>query len=231
MGDIVNDPHAVGFDNEFFDFAGEPHTWFAIYSSPALHMNGLVVPSPGMPGRTHFGAVALLVHKTRILVEMRDEGLAVSLDGRAFIGSVAFESGNRNSLNKPYLARLRVERTRMRLMTGEITARIYRDIHGLPDLFTDEHLDIYLRVGVLGTLSNGVYPHGVLGQTADADFAPRLPVPGGMQGEGVIEGTHLDYRVSGSFETDTKFSRFGMAPQFPPQFGVRTEREGVAETW
>jgi len=50
--------------------------------------------------------------------------------------------------------------------------------------------------------------HGLLGQTADKDYSPRLRVPHSQQGEGTIEGTYDDYEVSNLFACDFKFNKF-----------------------
>jgi hypothetical protein len=46
--------------------------------------------------------------------------------------------------------------------------------------------------------------HGLLG----VSHRPSIPVPGGHEGEGVLEGVLADYEVKdGIFGTDTKFNR------------------------
>ncbi|KAL1500426.1 hypothetical protein AB1Y20_013083 [Prymnesium parvum] len=68
-------------------------------------------------------------------------------------------------------------------------------------------------------------PHGLLGQTYDADRAPLHGRRDGLQrpdasrvyhtaaqGEGAIEGVYSDYRVASRFATDFRFSRFDGPP-------------------
>jgi len=53
------------------------------------------------------------------------------------------------------------------------------------------------------------YPHGVLGQTADPSVV-AVPETNSLQGEGVIEGNWMDYRIEGDdlFGTSFKYNRF-----------------------
>jgi len=71
---------------------------------------------------------------------------------------------------------------------------------------TDNVNEPYLDVHV-GLKSRKHRLHGVVGQTSYyIDELPRQSF--GIQGEGIIEGTHLDYEVSGPWGTDFKYNRF-----------------------
>ena len=49
-------------------------------------------------------------------------------------------------------------------------------------------------------------PHGIVGQTADYNGAPRIVA--GEQGEGIIEGNPLDYVVSDLWSNDFRYNKF-----------------------
>jgi len=78
--------------------------------------------------------------------------------------------------------------------------------------------------------ADGVAPHGLVGQTWDADDVAIdgnrdrgkviAQMPAGQrqtyaQGEGAIIGELKDYRVNGLFGTDFKFNRFGVQEALP----------------
>jgi hypothetical protein len=49
-------------------------------------------------------------------------------------------------------------------------------------------------------------PHGIVGQTADYNGAPRIDA--GEQGEGIIDGNPLDYVVSNLWSNDFRYNKF-----------------------
>ena len=64
-----------------------------------------------------------------------------------------------------------------------------------------------------------LWPHGIVGQTADHDGIARRSE--GRNGEGIIEGTYRDYEVSSLWADDFRFnkyrpSRSGLRRWLPP---------------
>lgn len=54
--------------------------------------------------------------------------------------------------------------------------------------------------------NGNVRPHGIVGQTADFNGAPRIDA--GLHGEGIIEGKLRDYIVSGLWNNDFRYNKF-----------------------
>lgn len=78
----------------------------------------------------------------------------------------------------------------------------------------DETNPPYLNLAI--SLKRRLWPHGIIGQTADHDGVARKSK--GRNGEGVIEGTYTDYEVSSLWANDFKFNRY---------YGVGQRRQNV----
>ena len=65
---------------------------------------------------------------------------------------------------------------------------------------------IEVKTGANGVFTDGVMPHGLLGQTADENDIAQHGT--GNNGEGAIEGVYTDYKVADLFSDDFKFNKY-----------------------
>lgn len=218
-----SDPHMEGFDGDKFDFMGEHGKIFNMLSAGHVQVNGRIRGISGSMDWTFFD---------RIYIKVGDEAVGFShfhmgLEQNFFKPAVAFMNDDQILQSKTFPTGLfdqngdevqgRVEMTQNDMI---VDVGAYKIIVTRVETEYDlevPHINMKIEIGELGILCDGVYPHGVVGQTADFDGIPKFGF--GKQGEGVIEGVYTDYEVSGGFADDFKFNRFGTRPTTEARYG------------
>lgn len=245
-GQSEGDPHCVGFYGEKFDFMGEDGKYYCMLSTGTLQLN---VRMHSMPESTFtyidevgvkVGNNEVGIVKIKMGLDIDDKNYCIAhLDTHQISRDpVYFSSGLKNKVGDAIMGCVHLQTDTLIIETGNCIVSIKRVTED-EELGEIPHLDVKIKVLETGMLSDGVMPHGVIGQTIDTDREPpksdtildRVPehvyrltdayidVYVERQGVGIVEGSYKDYQVSDAFADDFKFNRFGTAPTHTPVFG------------
>jgi hypothetical protein len=205
----VGDPHFYGFDGESFDFMGEPNRYYNLLSDTEVQVNAYFVywATSGADNLTIIEELGILVRGHRI----RISPTAVTIDGRKMP-----EAGSRRRVGGSIASIARFDRLDHRLPEHMRAYPGFGDfIRGyhiktrcgyefVVTVCTDNINPPYLNL--LSRMNRRLWPHGVIGQTADHDGKPR--VAHGRNGEGIIEGTYWDYELASLWAIHFKFNKY-----------------------
>ena len=213
----VGDPHFYGFEGESFDFMGEPNRHYNLLTDTDVQVNAYFVywATCGSDNFTATEQIGILVNDHRIRIS--PAGLTV--DGRV----VPDTRQSYRIANGRVAAIERFERVDGRIpeiMRGHLGfGDFIRGYHVktrcgyefVVTVSTDHVNPPYLNL--LSRMSRRLWPHGIIGQTADHDGVARQGR--GHDGEGIIEGCYRDYEVGSLWGTDCKFNKYRTADRRP----------------
>ena len=206
----IGDPHFHGFDGESFDFMGEPNRYYNLLTDAEVQVNALFVhwPTGGADNFTATEQIGILVKNHRLQISptgLTIDGLDVpeaqtthSVGAGASASVEKFDqlddrcsSGMRND---PRCANF-IRGYRVKTRCGyEFVITVSTDNVNPPFL------------NLASKMNRRLWPHGIIGQTADHDGMARHGC--GQNGEGIIEGRYPDYEVSSLWGTDFKFNKY-----------------------
>jgi len=229
---MSGDPHIVGAHGDRADFRGTDGGLFCVLSARNLSMS---VRIQERMYRTPFSKQHVNGSWIReaFWVVRTDKGCMLNITFRAMdaYGVMVHGCGRRLAVHHsdPPLA---VDNVRIHLRR-RTAAVVVKDQWHTSAWSTYNHPHLYIvrldvNIKQLGKLPiRGVWPHGLIGQTFDADSRPlhgnrdsyaRLPsgkLTTKAQAEGAIEGNATDYRLSSPFSTHFRFSRFDAVVSAP----------------
>ncbi|MEM9341902.1 MAG: VWD domain-containing protein [Pseudomonadota bacterium] len=190
-GRIWGDPHFIGEDGGKFDVQGRDGGIYNLLSDQNFQMNGRF-DAWGGGGATVVGQVGISAGSDQI---------EVNKDGTVLVNGEEVGVGERVELaDGGYVHNCGNEVT---VESGEwkVDFQIKQSSRGNY---------INMDVSTENANSDGVKPHGLLGQTFDADDDARNGAKGrGAQGEGAIDGVVTDYEVDGLYDRNfTDFNQF-----------------------
>jgi len=215
---VTGDPHFYGFEGESFDFMGEPNRYYNLLSDTQVQVNAYFVhfPTSGADNFTATDQLGILVHGHRIGISPT----AMAIDGCEQHGGERFRVGGSTAS---------VER--FDRLDDRVPARM-RTLLGFGDLIRGYHIETRYGyefvvtvstdnvnppfLNLLSRMNGRLWPHGIIGQTADHDGKARTPH--GHQGEGIIAGTYRDYEVSSLWASDFKYNKYRSAERSHPMF-------------
>jgi hypothetical protein len=229
------DPHCVGFRGQVYDFMGEPDKVYCFYSSKTIFEN--LYLSEWMYKKTYISKIGLCVLKNKIEVGLTKKGDSLyclfngkEMNREGFDEIAYFPTGIFDQNDKEIEGYLVCDKDNKwcSVKCGSINLHYWwGDM--LYENVICPHLNESLTVTEIGILSQGVLPHGVVGCTARYDKEPDLMFGLSPQGRGIIEGHYTDYEVSGLFETDFKYNKFGAEPDTEALFGIGTDNVAISE--
>lgn len=234
MAAATGDPHFDGFDGESFDFMGEREKIYNLLSDHDVQVNARFGFWPEGEGATCLDRIGILAAGHKIQFGIED----VTIDdypvrsGRMEIAlGIAIETiGNLNSLFLDQISRC-TDFYRWTLLRGHrVTTPGYNFVVILGRCGDDNPL----LLNILCEMTGKLWPHGVIGQTADHDGVARQCH--GRNGEGVVEGVYQDYEVSSLWASDFKFNRYrervpapllsaAAISSFQPQYSLPAEAQ------
>lgn len=216
-GRIWGDPHFIGQDGGKYDVQGEAGKSYNLLSDKNFQMNGRFDQYKNTDGLTVVGQVGIAAGTDQI--EVNKDG-SVTVNGRALQpgqsvtladgGSVSYDANGGG----------------VSIKSGEWETDIqFRNKGNGPTA----HLNIDVRTD--NAVADGVRPHGLLGQTFDADDDARNGDKGkGTQGGGAIEDANGsitergDREAIGLYEVDSvhdrNFTQFNHSAGEPPAAGL-----------
>lgn len=208
---LFGDVHFAGFDGESFDFTGEPGHIYNVLSDFNLQINALFRAWNQTPG-TSIEKIGIKIGNPRknVKIEINDDCL-VKVDGRSLWGRSYLANGFIEYIHQidyekafPHNTAGKFEGIGVHLNLGayDITVLRCSDEVSYPE---ENPYFLNLKMEMEGEL----WPHGVVGQTADHDGIARQAIPNTTHGEGVIEGSYMDYRVTSLFADDCTYNLFG----------------------
>lgn len=216
-GSIWGDPHFVGFKGNKYDVMGQPDHFYNLLSDSNVQYNAKFVPWKG-------NEKATVVGEAGIQVGNAESGLthvSFSLNGEALVDGVklndgesrVFQTGLRDMEGNFITGSAKLNGKDLIVNTGEYVITLMAK--------PDGYIDHKLQVTKLGVQSDGVLPHGLLGQTGRPDYSKGDGKQGeGAQGEGAIDGVYTDYEVGSLFDSQFKFNQFGLLPTLVQTQGV-----------
>lgn len=231
----IGDPHCFGFRDQIYDFMGEPNKTYCFYSHKTIFANFHL--SKWDESKTYISKIGLCVLKNKIEVGLAESGdsLYCLFNGKPvnkddFIEILNFSTGvfdeKGNEIQGYAVCDENNKWCNVKCGLFDIqywwSDELYENV-------TCPHLSQSTTVLDIGVLSQGVLPHGIIGCTARYDKDPDLLFGLDYQGRGIIEGHYTDYEVSGLFETDFKYNKFGAEPDTEALFGIGTNSQSISE--
>ena len=187
-GRIWGDPHFIGEDGGKYDVQGEAGKMYNLLSDNNFQMNGRF-DDWGGNGATVVGAVGISAGTDQI---------EVNKDGTVLVNGDEVDKGERVELADGGY----VENTGNNVVVESGEWKVDFQIKS-----SSRGNYINMDVSTENANSDGVKPHGLLGQTFDADDEARNGAKGkGAQGEGASDGVVTDYEVDGLY--DRNFADF-----------------------
>ena len=188
-GKIWGDPHFVGADGGKYDVQGQAGKSYNLLSDRGLQFNGT------------FGAYgdggATVVKDTAINVggPCGQSQVKFSADGKATVNNQELKDGQSVRLADGGTA----------ILNGNKLTVTTAEGYTIEQTKQDGYINADVKTGANGVAADGVLPHGLLGQTFDADKEARNGKTGaGAQGEGAIDGKVTDYEVNSLNDTSGK---------------------------
>lgn len=194
-GRIWGDPHFIGQDGDQYDVQGEAGKTYNLLSDQNFQMNGQF-DAYGDGGATVVGKVGISAGSDQI---------EVGKDGTVMVNGRELKEGDKVELEDGGSVEYRDGS--VQVDSGEWKTNIQ---------FAGSGDDAYLNIDVetANAVADGVKPHGLLGQTFDADNQARNGDKGaGAQGGGAIEGSNGNISNAGdksavkNYEVDGLYDR------------------------
>lgn len=168
-GRIWGDPHFIGADGGKYDVQGEDGKTYNLLSDKDFQMNGLF----GRPEGTARGTTVV----EEVGINAGDHQIEVHAGGEVIVDGRKLQPGERVELSDGGYVSVSEDGKDVEVKHGEW--KVDFDVH-------DKRLD--MSVSTSNAISDGVKPHGLLGQTFDGDGEARNGDKGkGRQGGGAIE--------------------------------------------
>ena len=183
---VWGDPHFVGFEgpSEKYNVQGKNGGVYNILSDKTIQFNAKFT-SRGRHGATAISATG---------IQLGQDKIDFKLHGPPKINNQEMKKGQTINLAKGTVT---WNGENLIIKTNEYTIKSTRH---------KGYINTKVTVGKDGVAADGVMPHGLLGQTADGDGKVRHGH--GEQGQGVIDGTFKNYKVSDIFANDFTFNQF-----------------------
>lgn len=178
-GRIWGDPHFIGQDGDKYDVQGEAGKTYNLLSDKNFQMNGRF-DAFGGDGATAVGALGISAGSDQI---------DVSKDGTVMVNGRELKEGDEVDLANG--GSVKYGDGKVTVKSGEWTTDV-----SFQDTGDKAHLNVDVRTD--NAVADGVKPHGLLGQTFDADSDARMGDEGsGAQGGGAIEGSNGNVSAKG----------------------------------
>jgi hypothetical protein len=190
-GQLIGDPHFLGFDGSKFDFFGVPNEWFNIITDATFQLNAFLVSYGGE--NSYMTKLGFTSGNTRISYDTKKN---LTVNGEPVKSSFS---------NQDISISTEGSYTIFQTPVYKIKVKVAENADG-------QFLNVRSSI-----ISMPGRPHGVLGQTAKFLVDGNKPQPRkatNKQGAGVIEGNFMDYLVrDGQFGKDFRFNHFTGSPE------------------
>lgn len=203
----IADPHVTNFKGNEFFFYGEHDECFCLLSATNMYLNvrlfdtnskapimteaGIIVGNE-MVGIKKFFVSSLNTTMSYIIAQEHSE----DIENLACDTIHRFDSGLVDRRGNPIEGSFKIFHDHVDVDTGNFKVKIYRCTDKEHNAVGPPHLDIYYEVGEIGVLSEGIWPHGIVGQSLDPDKTDNL------------QGDENDYKVSDIFARDFIYDCF-----------------------
>lgn len=220
-GEVIGDPHIKGFEGDVFDFMGDHNKIYNLFSSGTIQINMKIKKSsPQLHDLTHVDSLGVKIANEKIEMHsyLTELGMLAATFNKSQITpkKLEFDTGLKKRNQTIIIGSVKTINNRIDIDAGNYKISLIR--RDPDEEVPVHHLNINIAITKLGILYDGIFPHGVVGQTADLDGKPRMSQD--KNGLGAIDGTYTDYEVSDLFADDFKFNRFGIAPMTKPKIGI-----------
>jgi hypothetical protein len=208
----IGDPHFFGFEGESFDFMGEPNRYYNLLSDTDIQVNAYFVywVTSGADNFTATEQIGILAGDHRIQVTpagLTLDGTSWPEDRTAFrVGDGAIATIEPFGLaDRRFAKHMTTDPRGGEFVRGyQVKTRCGYDF--IVTVATDHVNPLFLNLSC--KMNGRLWPHGIIGQTADHDGVARQAR--GHNGEGIIAGEYRDYEVSSLWSRDFKFSKYGV---------------------
>jgi hypothetical protein len=193
-GRFWGDPHLEGFDGEKYDVMGKDGNIYNMLSDKGVQYN-TKFSKWGEGGATVISEAGIQVGKDQVRFDR--SGKAPTVNGQALKKGqdVQLDNGGKAAWDGK----------KLEVNTGEYTI----DLKSVKNE-KGNYLDSNVKINEGGPFTDGVKPHGLLGQTADGVEGKKkgdLGKDQGKQGGTVIDGTVEDYQEADLFSRQSKYIR------------------------
>jgi|694.fasta_scaffold12037_9 hypothetical protein len=224
---VIADPHVTNFQGKEFFFYGAHDECFCLISSSNFYLNvrlydtnskapimteaALVVGNEQV-GLNKYFVSSLEERLSYIIAQKRNDESLVLPCGH----EEKFDTGLVNKKGDSILGCFRVAHDHVHIDTGNFITKIYRCTDKDHNLIGPPHLDIYHEVGEIGVLTQGVWPHGLVGQSINFEIEENY------------QGEEMDYRVPDLFSHEFKYDRFKQQELSNKKWFVGTDKKSIS---
>lgn len=206
----IGDPHFYGFEGESFDFMGEPNKYYNLITDSEVQVNAYFVywATSGADNFTATEQIGILLNDHRIHVSpaglvinghaVQEVKTTCSVAGGAVVSIERFDQMDRR------VPKCMRKDARCGDFIRGYEVKTGRGYEFIITVATDNVNPPFLNL--ISKMTGRLWPHRIIGQTADHDGMPRQGR--GQNGEGVIEGFYQDYEVSSLWSSDFKFNKY-----------------------
>lgn len=203
------DPHVINFQGKEFFFHGKHDQCVNLISSSNFYLNvklydtgahatimteaAFVIGNQEV-GLTKFHVKSIDTTLSYIIVQEYKNGEFKTI---ACDTKVNFNTGLVDIKGKPIIGSMEVFHDQAIINTGNFIVQSIRCTDPDHNLVGPPHLDLSYDIPENGVLTQGVWPHGILGQSINPEMTQDY------------EGEENDYQVDHLYSHDFKFDRFG----------------------
>jgi hypothetical protein len=191
-GKFWGDPHLEGFDGEKYDVMGQDGKIYNMLSDKGVQYN-TKFSKWGEGGATVISEAGIQVGNSQVRFDRSGKAPTVN-DQELKDGETIDLGGGRSASWKD---------KKLVVNTGEYTIDLAAQTNP-----QGNYLDSNVKINEGGPFTDGVKPHGLLGQTADGvEGVKKRDLDQGKQGGNVIDGTVDDYQEADLFTRQSKYIR------------------------
>lgn len=222
------DPHVVNFQGKEFFFYGKHGQCVNMVSSSNFFLNvklydtgahatiiteAAFVIGNDEVGLTKFHLKSVDTTLDYIIVQKYEDGHFRTI---ACDTEVEFDSGLLDVKGKPVMGKMKVYHDQAIINTGNFIVQSIRCTDPDHNLIGPPHLDLYYDIPENGVLTQGVWPHGILGQSINPEMTQDY------------EGEENDYQVDHLYSHEFKFDRFGQVKLENKRWFVGASKKSIS---
>lgn len=224
---MVGDPHIINFKDEHFDFMGEHGKCYNVICSSNFLLNVRMFDTGG--GFTIMTEAGIVIGNPengflKYSVSAKDNSISYVIlkshnDQEKIVKCEVkekFKTGLIDKRSKKVGGFIKASHKDVIVDAGDFYVYIVRCTNKKHVEKGPPHLDLYANVQRNGVLTQGIWPHGIVGQSLNPDNTKFL------------EGEEEDYLVSDLFSHDFKFDCFNKSDAKNIKYGVGVDRKSIS---
>lgn len=227
VSQTIADPHVTNFKGKEFFFYGNHDECFCLISSSNFYLNvrlydtqskaPIMTEAAIVVGNSQVGVKKYFVSSLNAGMEyIVVKNHTTDIVNLPCDSIEVFDTGLMDRKSEPIFGSLKVFHDHIVCHTGNFITKIVRCTNKEHNALGPAHLDIYNSVDEIGILTEGVWPHGLVGCSLHPDC------------QNDFFGKESDYKISDLFETDFEFNVFEKYDLDKKQWFVGADKKAIS---